>query len=70
MVIRTYGVEGLQKYIRSHVYLAKLFEKYVHRDPRFETVGEVKVSHLHYLPLDEFIIHQYLKVNFSLFLYF
>lgn len=35
-VIRNYGVEGLQKYIRKHVDLAKIFEKYVRSDERFE----------------------------------
>ncbi|XP_022086458.1 aromatic-L-amino-acid decarboxylase-like [Acanthaster planci] len=41
-VIRLYGVEGLQAYIRSHVALAKLFESWVLADDRFEVVGTVK----------------------------
>uniref|UniRef100_A0A0K0EP18 Aromatic-L-amino-acid decarboxylase n=1 Tax=Strongyloides stercoralis TaxID=6248 RepID=A0A0K0EP18_STRER len=40
-VIRMYGVEGLQKYIREHVRLAKKFESLLRNDDRFEIVGEV-----------------------------
>ncbi|CAL8113527.1 unnamed protein product [Orchesella dallaii] len=38
-VIRNYGVEGIRRYIRNHVSLARLFEAYVERDPRFELCG-------------------------------
>ncbi|XP_038063290.1 aromatic-L-amino-acid decarboxylase-like isoform X1 [Patiria miniata] len=41
-VIRTYGVEGLQEYIRSHVALAKMLESWVRADDRFEVVGTVE----------------------------
>ncbi|CAG9825355.1 unnamed protein product [Phaedon cochleariae] len=37
-VLRMYGVEGIQKYIRGHVAQAKLFEKLVRSDDRFEIV--------------------------------
>uniref|UniRef100_A0A0N5BLY7 Aromatic-L-amino-acid decarboxylase n=2 Tax=Strongyloides papillosus TaxID=174720 RepID=A0A0N5BLY7_STREA len=40
-VIRMYGVEGLQKYIREHVRLAKKFESLLRNDDRFEIIGEV-----------------------------
>ncbi|XP_022104236.1 aromatic-L-amino-acid decarboxylase-like [Acanthaster planci] len=40
-VIRTYGVEGLQRYIRSHVVMAKRFETLVQQDDRFEVLGDV-----------------------------
>ncbi|CAJ0915029.1 unnamed protein product, partial [Mesorhabditis belari] len=40
-VIRSYGVEGLQKYIREHVRLAKKFETMLRADPIFEIVGDV-----------------------------
>ncbi|XP_038075841.1 aromatic-L-amino-acid decarboxylase-like [Patiria miniata] len=40
-VIRMYGVEGLQQYIRSHVAMAKRFEALVRRDARFEILGDV-----------------------------
>ncbi|UYV76904.1 Tdc2 [Cordylochernes scorpioides] len=40
-VIRKYGVEGIQKYIREHVRLAKKFEALVRKDDRFEVVNEV-----------------------------
>ena len=40
-VIRNYGVEGLQKYIRKHIHLAKLFEKLVREDDRFVVENEV-----------------------------
>lgn len=36
MVIRHYGVLGLQAYIREHIRLAELFESLVREDPRFE----------------------------------
>ncbi|VDM58010.1 unnamed protein product [Angiostrongylus costaricensis] len=40
-VIRAYGVEGLQAYIREHVRLAKRMEALLQADPMFEIVGEV-----------------------------
>ncbi|XP_071500096.1 aromatic-L-amino-acid decarboxylase-like [Diadema antillarum] len=43
-VIRTYGVEGLQKYIRNHVKQAKNFESLVWNDNRFEVLGEVTMG--------------------------
>uniref|UniRef100_A0A915CPE2 Tyrosine decarboxylase n=1 Tax=Ditylenchus dipsaci TaxID=166011 RepID=A0A915CPE2_9BILA len=43
-VIRMYGVEGLQKYIRSHVRLAKKFESLIRSDDQFEIVGDVQMG--------------------------
>jgi tyrosine decarboxylase len=43
-VLRSYGIEGLQKYIRNHCRLAKRFECIVLQDARFEIANEVKVS--------------------------
>ncbi|CAG2118978.1 unnamed protein product, partial [Medioppia subpectinata] len=43
-VIRNYGVEGLQKYIREHVRLAKRFELLVRKDERFEVINEVHLG--------------------------
>ncbi|XP_011867954.1 PREDICTED: aromatic-L-amino-acid decarboxylase-like isoform X1 [Vollenhovia emeryi] len=40
-VMRLYGVENLQKYIRSHVAQAHEFEALVLSDPRFEIIGHV-----------------------------
>ncbi|XP_070560020.1 LOW QUALITY PROTEIN: aromatic-L-amino-acid decarboxylase-like [Ptychodera flava] len=40
-VVRYYGIEGLRKYIRKHVKLAKKFESLVYTDDRFEVVGDV-----------------------------
>uniref|UniRef100_A0A915PVV5 Tyrosine decarboxylase n=1 Tax=Setaria digitata TaxID=48799 RepID=A0A915PVV5_9BILA len=40
-VIRVYGVEGLQNYIRRHCRLAKLFEQFIRADNMFEIVGDV-----------------------------
>ncbi|XP_011314303.1 aromatic-L-amino-acid decarboxylase [Fopius arisanus] len=40
-VLRIYGVENLQKFIRGHVALAKEFEQLVLTDSRFEIVAEV-----------------------------
>ncbi|XP_031373733.1 tyrosine decarboxylase 1 isoform X2 [Punica granatum] len=38
MVLRLYGSQNLQDYIRSHINLAKHFEGLVAQDPRFEVV--------------------------------
>ena len=43
-VIRSYGVSGLQDYIREHCRLAKVFEEYVLSDRRFEVCNTVKVN--------------------------
>nr|XP_002731843.1 PREDICTED: aromatic-L-amino-acid decarboxylase-like [Saccoglossus kowalevskii] len=40
-VVRSYGVDGLRKYIRNHVKLAKKFEALVLTDSRFEVIGDV-----------------------------
>lgn len=40
-VLRTYGIEGLQKYMRNHIRLAKRFEQLVIRDDRFEVCNDV-----------------------------
>lgn len=37
-VMRIYGVEGLQKHIRNHTHLAKLFKENVKKDERFEII--------------------------------
>merc|ERR1711973_354658 len=42
--IRSYGVSGLQNYIRNHCRLAKVFESKVVKDSRFQVVNEVKVG--------------------------
>ncbi|KAJ9697060.1 hypothetical protein PVL29_009011 [Vitis rotundifolia] len=39
MVLRLYGVEKLQHYIRNHIELAKRFEELVAQDPRFEALS-------------------------------
>jgi len=44
LVIRYYGVEGLQAYIREHIRLAAMFEKWVRADERFEVVAPRTVS--------------------------
>uniref|UniRef100_A0AC35FIB5 Uncharacterized protein n=1 Tax=Panagrolaimus sp. PS1159 TaxID=55785 RepID=A0AC35FIB5_9BILA len=43
-VIRMYGIEGLQTYIREHVRLAKKFETILRGDDRFEIIGDVVVG--------------------------
>ncbi|XP_019873389.1 tyrosine decarboxylase isoform X2 [Aethina tumida] len=43
-VLRSYGISGLQKYIRHHIKLAKLFEEHVLKDKRFEICNEVKLG--------------------------
>jgi tyrosine decarboxylase len=42
--IRSYGVEGLRKYMRNHVKLAKYFESMVKNDSRFEIIGKVTMG--------------------------
>ncbi|KAF5272233.1 hypothetical protein FQA39_LY01315 [Lamprigera yunnana] len=43
-VLRSYGISGLQKYIRRHIDLAKRFESKVRKDRRFEVCNEVKLG--------------------------
>ncbi|KAL3090015.1 hypothetical protein niasHS_006467 [Heterodera schachtii] len=40
-VIRLYGIEGIQRYIREHVRLAKYFEALLLADEQFEIIGDV-----------------------------
>jgi aromatic-L-amino-acid decarboxylase len=44
MIVRHYGVEGLQAVIREHVRMAKVFAALVEADPRFEVVAPVPLS--------------------------
>ncbi|CAI9107533.1 OLC1v1006908C2 [Oldenlandia corymbosa var. corymbosa] len=44
MVLRLYGLENLQAYIRNHIKLAGLFEELVNQDSRFEIVAPRKFS--------------------------
>lgn len=41
MVMKVFGVEYLQEYIRHHIKLTKEFEAFVHADNRFEIIQEV-----------------------------
>ncbi|TDG38432.1 hypothetical protein AWZ03_015146, partial [Drosophila navojoa] len=41
-VLRSYGISGLQHYIRHHIKLAKRFEELVLKDKRFEICNQVK----------------------------
>ncbi|XP_054706814.1 tyrosine decarboxylase-like [Uloborus diversus] len=41
LVLRYYGKEGMQRYIRNHVGLAKEFENHIRLDGRFDIVNEV-----------------------------
>ena len=43
-VIRHYGAEGLQRYIREHVKLAQEFRSWVEEDDRFEVVAPAPLS--------------------------
>jgi aromatic-L-amino-acid decarboxylase len=44
MVIRYFGVQGLQERIREHIRLGKLFASWVEADPRFEIMAPVPFS--------------------------
>ncbi|XP_026281910.1 aromatic-L-amino-acid decarboxylase-like [Frankliniella occidentalis] len=43
-VLRRYGIQGLQKYVRNHIRLAKSFEALVRDDHRFEVCNDVKLG--------------------------
>jgi aromatic-L-amino-acid decarboxylase len=43
-VIRSYGVEGLQKIVREHIRLAEMVRDWVEQDERFELMAPVPVS--------------------------
>ncbi|CAG9585565.1 unnamed protein product [Danaus chrysippus] len=43
-MLRSYGISGLQKYIRRHCELAKYFEQLVKKDKRFEVCNQVKLG--------------------------
>lgn len=43
-VFRTYGISGLQNYIRNHIKLAKKFEQLVNKDDRFEVLNNVHLG--------------------------
>lgn len=43
-VFRTYGIAGLQKYMRNHIQLAKRFENHVREDDRFEVRNNVHLG--------------------------
>ncbi|XP_057965229.1 tyrosine decarboxylase 2 isoform X1 [Malania oleifera] len=44
MVLRLYGLENLQSYIRNHIELARHFEELVAQDPRFQVVAPRRFS--------------------------
>lgn len=41
MVLRLYGLENLQAYIRNHIELARKFEELVNLDSRFEVTIQI-----------------------------
>ena len=43
-VIRHYGIEGLQRHIRSHVTLARDFASWIEQDPRFELAAPAPLN--------------------------
>jgi len=43
-VIRSYGVEGLQKIVREHIRLAQMFKEWVEEDEAFELSAPVSLS--------------------------
>lgn len=60
-VLRRYGIEGLQAYIRNHCRLAKSFEALVKKDKRFDLVNDVRVSR----PAEGFSTASYFQWCFS-----
>lgn len=43
-VVRSYGVEGLQRFISEHLRLARLFQQWVEADSRFKLMAPVEFS--------------------------
>ncbi|XP_049866614.1 aromatic-L-amino-acid decarboxylase [Pectinophora gossypiella] len=43
-MLRSYGISGLQKYVRRHCELAKFFADLVKKDDRFEVCNDVKLG--------------------------
>ncbi|KPJ01814.1 PREDICTED: tyrosine decarboxylase [Papilio xuthus] len=43
-MLRSYGITGLQKYVRRHCELAKYFEQLVKKDERFQVCNQVKLG--------------------------
>ncbi|CAL4158570.1 unnamed protein product, partial [Meganyctiphanes norvegica] len=43
-VLRSYGITGLQQYVREHCRLAKLFEEHVKQDTRFELTSKAALG--------------------------
>lgn len=43
-VIRHFGIKGLQQKVRSHIQLAREFESWIRKDPRFEVMAPVTVN--------------------------
>jgi aromatic-L-amino-acid decarboxylase len=43
-VIRHFGIRGLQQKVRSHIQLAREFESWIRKDPRFEVMAPVTVN--------------------------
>ncbi|UCF71979.1 MAG: aspartate aminotransferase family protein [Deltaproteobacteria bacterium] len=43
-VIRYFGIRGLQQKVRSHIELAKEFESWIRKDPRFEMMAPVTMN--------------------------
>lgn len=51
-VLRSYGISGIQKYIRHHIKLAQRFEECVIKDKRFEVCNQVKVCIAFHINID------------------
>lgn len=43
-VLRSYGIKGLQAYIRNHIQLARKFEDLLQNDDRFEFINKIQVG--------------------------
>ncbi|XP_054285415.1 aromatic-L-amino-acid decarboxylase-like isoform X2 [Macrosteles quadrilineatus] len=43
-VLRSYGISGMQEYIRNHIKLAKRFENHVRQDKRFEVNNDPRLG--------------------------
>ena len=57
-VLRSYGTEGLQSYLRHHIALAKNFASRIERDSRFRLVAPQNLSLVCFvLAVSQFLVH-------------
>ncbi|XP_044015333.1 tyrosine decarboxylase-like isoform X2 [Aphidius gifuensis] len=64
-VLRSYGINGLQQYIRNHIRCARRFENLIKRKKRFDVLNDVKVGLVCFRLRDTDEINQELLANIN-----